>query len=121
LPRHVTASAVGQERFTIEAKAAAPLNHPHVATIYSIDEVCGETFFVMEYIDGQELKNRIQFASLSADEVVEIGSRIAEGLQPAHRKGIVHRDIKSSNIMLTGDGIMKIMDFGRRKCGAARR
>ena len=115
LPRHVTASAVDRERFTIEARAAASLNHPHIATIYSIEENDGETFFVMEYIDGQELKHRIQSAPLSADEVVEVGRQIAEGLQAAHRKGIVHRDIKSSNIMLTGDGSVKIMDFGLAK------
>ena len=115
LPRHITASAVDRERFTIEARAAAALNHPHIATIYSIEEVDGETFFVMECIDGQELKNRIQSAPLSVEEVVEIGRQIVDGLQAAHRKGIVHRDIKSSNIMLTGDGSVKIMDFGLAK------
>ncbi|MEK9137854.1 MAG: serine/threonine-protein kinase, partial [Bacteroidota bacterium] len=115
LPRHVTASAADRERFTIEARAAAALNHPHIATIYSIEEVDGETFFVMEYIDGQELKNRIQSAPLSVDEVVEISRHIVDGLQAAHKKGIVHRDIKSSNVMLTGECSVKIMDFGLAK------
>ncbi len=115
LPRHLTANATDRERFAIEARAAAALNHPHIATIHSIEEVDDETFFVMECIDGQELKNRIRSAPLSVDEVVGVGIQIAEGLQAAHRKGIVHRDIKSSNIMLTSDGSVKIMDFGLAK------
>ncbi|MFN0159254.1 MAG: protein kinase domain-containing protein [Bacteroidota bacterium] len=115
LPRHVAASAVDRERFTIEARAAAALNHPHIATVYSIEQDDDEAFFVMEYIEGQELKDRIRSSLLSIDEVIEFARQIAEGLQAAHRKGIVHRDIKSSNIMLTGDGSVKIMDFGLAK------
>ena len=118
LPRHASASAGEQERFRIEARAAGALNHPHIATIYSIEEVDGETFFVMEYIDGQELKKRIQSAPLPVDEAVTIGRQIVDGLQAAHRKGIVHRDIKSSNIMLTVNGSVKIMDFGLAKVGS---
>ena len=115
LPRNITASPLDRERLTIEARAAAALNHPHIATIYSIEEAGGETFFVMEYIDGKELKDRIHSAPLSVEETVEISRQIVEGLQAAHGKGIVHRDIKSSNIMLTRGGTVKIMDFGLAK------
>jgi eukaryotic-like serine/threonine-protein kinase len=118
LPRHAASGAGDQERFAIEARAAAALNHPHIATIHSIEEADGETFFVMEYIEGKELKYRIQSAPLPVDEAVRIGRQIVEGLQAAHSKGIVHRDIKSSNIMLTGNGNVKIMDFGLAKVGS---
>lgn len=115
LPRTVAGNAVERERFTIEAKAAAALNHPNIATVYAIEEVDDETFIVMEYVEGYELKEKIAHGALPIDEARRIASQVAEGLQAAHRKGIVHRDIKSANIMLTNDGQVKIMDFGLAK------
>ncbi|MEK6570498.1 MAG: protein kinase, partial [Bacteroidota bacterium] len=115
LPRHIAASGQERHRFEIEAQAAAALNHPNIAHIYAIEEVDDEMFIVMEYIDGKELKNRISVAPMSSDEVITIATQIAEGLQAAHNKGIVHRDIKSSNIMITEDSKAKIMDFGLAK------
>lgn len=115
LPRLLTAGTDNRERFTIEAQAAAALNHPNIATVYSIEEVGAETFITMEYIEGQELKHRIQSGILSVEEVVRIACQIAEGLNVAHRKDIVHRDIKSANIMLTESGQVKVMDFGLAK------
>jgi serine/threonine protein kinase len=115
LPHQIVAGEQQRERFVIEAQAAAALNHPNIATIYAIEEADGETFIVMEYIEGQELKGKIAQGSLAIDEVVTIATQIAEGLQAAHKKDIVHRDIKSSNIMLTESGQVKIMDFGLAK------
>jgi serine/threonine protein kinase/tetratricopeptide (TPR) repeat protein len=115
LPKQVAGSSEEKERFKIEAKAAAALNHSNIATIYSIEELDSEVFIVMEYIDGTELKDKIKLGSISVEEATKIVIQIAEGLEAAHKKGIVHRDIKSQNIMITGEGKVKIMDFGLAK------
>ncbi|MFX0203849.1 MAG: serine/threonine-protein kinase, partial [Candidatus Hodarchaeota archaeon] len=88
LPRHIAASEEDRERFKIEAQAAAALNHPNIATIHAIEEVGDEMFIVMEYIDGQELKQRIDAGPLKVDEVLNIVMQIADGLQAAHKKGV---------------------------------
>ncbi|MFQ5605818.1 MAG: FlgO family outer membrane protein [bacterium] len=115
LPRQIAASEEERERFKIEAQAAAALNHPNIATIHAIEEVDDELFIVMEYIKGKELKQIIDNNQLSIDNVLNYATQIASGLQAAHEKGIIHRDIKSSNIMITDDGQVKIMDFGLAK------
>jgi len=115
LPRAISAKLADRERFKIEAQAAAALNHPNIATIYAIEEVDDELFIVMEYIEGQELKQRIDAGPLKVDEVLNIAMQIADGLQAAHNKGVFHRDIKSANIMLTENDRVKIMDFGLAK------
>jgi serine/threonine protein kinase/tetratricopeptide (TPR) repeat protein len=115
LPRHVAAHKEEKERFVIEAKAAAALNHPNIATIYAIEESEGEAFITMEFIAGQELKDLIKNKPLPVEKVTDIAIQIAKGLQAAHNAGIIHRDIKSSNIMITRDDQIKIMDFGLAK------
>ena len=115
LPHHISASQEERDRFEVEAQAAAALNHPNIATIYSIEEDGDEVFIVMEYIDGPELSEKVKNGRLSTDESFGIIEQIASGLQAAHQKGIVHRDIKSGNIMLTKTGQVKIMDFGLAK------
>ena len=116
LPEKVTANVVDRQRFEVEARAAAALNHPNVTQIYTIEEAGGDMFIVMEYVAGQELKQlSIADSRLAIDNVIDIATQIAEGLQAAHQKGIVHRDIKLSNILLTDDGQVKIMDFGLAK------
>lgn len=118
LPHHISAIGEEKERFAIEAQAAAALSHPNIAHIYAIEEAGGETFIVMEYIEGKELKDLIGDSSerhLPVDDAVHYAIQIVEGLKAAHGKGIVHRDIKSTNIMVTESGQIKIMDFGLAK------
>lgn len=117
LPHHISSNEEERKRFEIEAQAAASLNHPNISTIHSIEESDKETFIVMEFIDGVELKDKIKSGPITVDEAIFISSQIAEGLKAAHKKGIVHRDIKSSNIMIDEDGKVKIMDFGLAKIG----
>ncbi|HEY6952149.1 MAG TPA: protein kinase, partial [Bacteroidota bacterium] len=107
-------------RLEQEAKAVSALNHPSIATIYDVDESDRNRFLVLEFISGGTLKSRIrQFGSagreLSLKEIVDTGIQIAEGLAHAHRNGIVHRDIKTENMMLTSEGNVKITDFGLAK------
>ncbi|UCF79178.1 MAG: protein kinase [Candidatus Eiseniibacteriota bacterium] len=117
--KFLTPQALGSEderiRFIHEAQAAAALNHPNICTIYEIDEADGQTFISMECVEGQSLKERISSGPLTLDEAITIATQVAEGLQKAHEKDIVHRDIKSANIMITSDGQTKIMDFGLAK------
>lgn len=115
LPQQVTAGDEEKKRLKIEAQSAAALNHPNIATIHSIEEVDDHVFIVMEYIDGKELKDIISSRLMKLDEALNVIIQIAEGLGKAHNKGIIHRDIKSSNIMLTKEGNAKIMDFGLAK------
>ena len=119
LPAHLSGSEQNKERFLQEARAAAALNHPNILGIYEINEENGNLFFVMEYVEGKTLKQHI--ASLKSgtgipvSKAIDWAGQIAQGLKAAHEKSIVHRDIKPENIMLTRDGILKIMDFGIAK------
>ena len=116
LPRKIAAQDDEKKRFKVEAKAAAALNHPNIATIYQIEEVDGELFIVMEFIEGQELRQLVKAqGTIPVDDAIPYAIQIAEGLQAAHKNGIVHRDIKSANIMLTENAQIKIMDFGLAK------
>jgi serine/threonine protein kinase/Flp pilus assembly protein TadD len=119
LPQHLTTDSVEKERFVHEAKAASALNHTNVTTIYEIDQFEGQTFIVMEYCEGETLRQVIQKETLSIRKVMDVAVQICEGLTIAHEKGIVHRDIKSDNIMLTPRGQVKIMDFGLAKLKGA--
>ncbi len=120
LPPQVAADSHERKRFEIEAQAAAALNHPNIATIHAIEHVEDQTFLVMEYIDGQELKEKVRAGPLPLPEALNLGMQIAKGLQAAHKKGIIHRDIKATNIMLAEDGQVKIMDFGLAKLSDAK-
>jgi serine/threonine protein kinase/lipoprotein NlpI len=102
-------------RFLREARAVAALDHPNICTLHEIGQAEGKTFISMTYIDGQSLRERIKAGPLNLDEAVDIAIQTAQGLFEAHEKGIVHRDIKSVNIMITGSGQVKIMDFGIAK------
>ena len=102
-------------RFVREAQAAAALNHPNICTVYEIDEAEGISFIAMEYVEGRTLKEKIEMRPLNIDEALKIAIQIADGLRHAHDKDIVHRDIKSSNIMINKNGQAKVMDFGLAK------
>ncbi len=109
LPQHLDASESDKLRFVQEAKAAATLSHPNICTIHQIDEYESNTFIVMEYVEGQTLKEK---QNLPLKQAIDIGIQIADGLTAAHEKGIVHRDIKPDNIMVRKDGRVQVMDFG---------
>src|ERR1051326_9623930 len=92
-------------RFIQEARAASALNHPNILTIYEIDEIDAEHFIATEFVDGETLRDRIRFATITPTEAIEIGIQVASALWATHSVGILHRDIKPDNIMLRRDGI----------------
>ena len=120
LPPHLSTSEQDKARFVVEAKAASALNHSNILTIYDFHEEGGQSFIAMELIEGESLKAKVtegkeRGTQLPISQVLGFADQIAQGLSKAHEKGIVHRDIKSENIMVTNDGLIKIMDFGLAK------
>ena len=107
-------------RFQREARAVAALNHPHIVTIFSVEEADGVHFLTMELIEGQSLDRRISPGGLPAEQIIEIAAALADALSAAHEKNIVHRDLKPANVMITGEGRVKVLDFGLAKDVRAR-
>ena len=115
LPPELMRDDEAKERFVLEAQAAAALSHPNICTIHEIDEEEGKSFIAMEFIEGQSLRENIKRGPLGINEALDMAIQVAEGLNEAHKKKIIHRDIKSANIMVTDTGQAKIMDFGLAK------
>jgi len=119
LPQHGLITEEQRARFTQEARTAATLNHPNICTIHSIEEGESGQFIVMEFVEGQTLRDRVSAGGLKLTDALDYGIQIAEALQEAHAKGIVHRDIKSENIIITPARRAKVMDFGLAKLRGA--
>ena len=124
LPPHITATDEDKQRFIREAKAAAALNHPHICTIYSVEEHDDQQFISMEYVDGLTLREKMRSSpltkgglqgGLSLNDAINLSVQISEALAEAHDKGIIHRDIKPDNMMVDSRNRIKVMDFGLAK------
>src|SRR5262245_56720041 len=116
LPSHLSSNQDAKERLRVEAQAAAALDHLNICTIHEIGEGDdGQFFIAMPYYEGETLKGRLARGPVNADEAIGLALQVAQGLAKAHERGVVHRDIKPANLMLTKDGVLKILDFGVAK------
>ena len=118
IPAHLSGNPAAKERFEREAKAVSSLNHPRICQLYDIGSHDGMSYIVMEYLEGETLADRLLKGPLTLEQFLNYGADICEGLDKAHRTGVVHRDLKPGNIMLTKSGA-KLMDFGLAKPTAA--
>jgi len=118
LPSHLSESPEAKERFDREARTISSLNHPNICTLHDVGHQDGVDYLVMEYLEGETLASRLDKGALAPDQVLKYGIEICEGLEMAHRTGVVHRDLKPGNIMLTHTGV-KLMDFGLAKSSRA--
>jgi DNA helicase-2/ATP-dependent DNA helicase PcrA len=121
LPPESLAQADRRRRFLQEARAASALNHPHILTVYEIGEADRQPYMVMEYVQGETLRQKIAVGPLPVREALEIAVQVAEGLSKAHEHGIMHRDLKPENLIVSRDGYAKILDFGLAKLVERRR
>ena len=114
LPEHLSASEEIKQRFDREAKVISSLSHPNICTLFDVGHDDGVDYLVMEHLEGESLQEKLEKGPLPMDQVLPIGIQIADALDKAHKSGVVHRDLKPGNIMLTGDGV-KLLDFGLAK------
>src|SRR5580704_12924788 len=111
LPEHISNQPQARERFEREARAISSLSHPHICPLYDVGHQDGIDFLVMEFLEGETLASRLQKGPLPLDLVLKYGVQIADALDTAHKRGVIHRDLKPGNIMLTKSGT-KLLDFG---------
>ena len=114
LPAHLSSDPLRKQRFEREAKTISSLNHPHVCTLHDVGSQDGVDYLVMECVEGETLARRLEKGALPLEQGLKCGAEIADGLDEAHRSGVVHRDLKPGNIMLTATGA-KLLDFGLAK------
>jgi len=114
LPGHLSDDPEARQRFEREAKSISSLNHTNVCTLHDVGKHDGIDFLVMESLEGETLADRLARGLLPTDQVLKIGAEVCDGLDKAHRCGVIHRDLKPGNIMLTRSGA-KLMDFGLAK------
>ena len=114
LPAHLSDSAEARQRFDREARAISSLSHPHICHLYDVGQQDGISYLVMEYLEGETLADRLRKGPMPLDQLLKCGIEICEGLEKAHQSGVVHRDLKPGNVMLTKTGA-KLMDFGLAK------
>jgi len=115
LPAAALADETARARLVREARLASKLNHPHICTVYDVGESEGRTYVAMELVEGQSLGDRVAGGALPIGEVVAYGRQMAGALAHAHAKGVVHRDFKSANVVVTPEGQVKVLDFGLAK------
>ena len=118
LPAHLSSDLSCKQRFEREAKTISSLNHPHICVLHDIGHQDGMDYLVMECVEGETLGKRLEKGPLPVEQVVKIGAEVADALDRAHRSGVVHRDLKPGNIMLTSTGA-KLLDFGLAKPAVA--
>ena len=117
LPAHLASDPQLKQRFEREARTVSSLNHPHICTLYDIGREGSTDFLVMEYLEGETLLERLKRGPLEGDQLFRMAIEVSDALDKAHRKGVVHRDLKPGNIMLTPAGA-KVLDFGLAKTAA---
>ena len=114
LPSHLSEDLAAKQRFNREARAISSLNHSNICTLYNVGHQGGVDYLVMEFLEGETLFDRLRKGPLAAEQLLKCANEICEGLEKAHKTGVIHRDLKPGNIMLTKTGA-KLMDFGLAK------
>jgi Tol biopolymer transport system component len=112
LPEHLSQDGERMARFQREAKVLASLNHPNIGAIYGLEEGAGHRYLILEFVDGETLAERLAGGPVPIAESLALAKQIADALEVAHEKGVVHRDLKPANVMLTSEGVVKVLDFG---------
>jgi serine/threonine protein kinase len=118
LPEHISAKPKSRERFEREALAVSSLNHPHICTLHDVGYQDGIDYLVMEYLEGETLAHRLKKGPLRLEQMLQYAIQITEALDTAHKHGVIHRDLKPGNVMMTKTGV-KLLDFGLAKVQAA--